>query len=97
MGELTLKSAKETLTLTGITMGGGEILIRDVNGIPCTLKGMSPQEVKIDEKGTVRTAPSVYPLATVPGAVPPFTTSDGMLEYACKNEQPLWQTALDYE
>lgn len=97
MGEFTVKSDKETIVLTGITMGGGEILIRDINGEPCEIKGMHAEEIMIKGSDKPRTVPSVYPLKTVLGAVPPFTTSVGMIEYAKNNKKPLWQVALDYE
>ncbi len=97
MGEFTVKSDKETIVLTGITMGGGEILIRDINGEPCEIKGMHAEEIMIKGSDKPRTVPSVYPLKTVLGAVPPFTTSVGMIEYAKNNKKPLWQGALDYE
>lgn len=97
MGEFTVKSEKETIVLTGITMGGGEILIRDINGQPCEIKGMHEEEIMIKGSDKPRTVPSVYPLKTVRGAVPPFSTSAEMIEYAKSNEKPLWQAALDYE
>ncbi len=97
MGVLTVKSAKETITLTGITMGGGEILICDINGEPCELKGIHPEVIKISGSDLQRHIPSVYPLKTIEGAVPPFTTSDGMLKYANERGIPLWQAAIDYE
>ncbi|MBR1989240.1 MAG: hypothetical protein IJ987_02115, partial [Firmicutes bacterium] len=82
MGEFTIKSKNETIVLTGITMGGGEILIRDINGEPCEIKGMHPETIMIKGSDKPRQIPSVYPLQTIIGAVPPFTTSVGMLEYA---------------
>lgn len=97
MGEFTIKSKNETIVLTGITMGGGEILIRDINGEPCEIKGMHPETIMIKGSDKPRQIPSVYPLQTIIGAVPPFTTSVGMLEYARETGKPLWQVALDYE
>lgn len=97
MGELTLKSASETIVLTGITMGGGEILIRDINGKPFQIKGIYPEEIYIDGSDKVRSIPSVYPMQTMKNAVPPFTTAGEMVEYSEKEGIPLWQAALDYE
>lgn len=97
MGELTVKSANETIVLTGITMGGGEILIRDINGESCEIKGIHPETIMIAGSNLPRHIPSVYPLDTIEGAVPPFTTSDGMLQYAIEKKIPLWQAAIDYE
>lgn len=97
MGEFTVKSEKETIVLTGITMGGGEILIRDINGRPCEIKGMHEEEIMIEGSDKPRTVPSVYPLKTVKGAVPPFTDSVGMIKYVKSSRKPLWQVALDYE
>lgn len=97
MGELTLKSSEETIVLTGITLGGGEILIRDINGEPCEIKGVYPEEITIKGSDKVRHLPSVYPMKTIKGAVPPFTRSEEMVDYCCRNEIPLWQAALDYE
>lgn len=97
MGELTISSSEETIVLTGITLGGGEILIRDINGEPCEIKGVYPEEVAIKGSDKIRHLPSVYPMKTIKGAVPPFTCSEEMIEYCHRNEIPLWQAALDYE
>ena len=97
MGELTLKSSKETIVLTGITLGGGEILIRDINGEPFQIKGIYPEEIVIKGYDKIRHLPSVYPMKTIKEAVPPFTRSEEMIDYCRRNEIPLWQAALDYE
>lgn len=97
MGELTLKSSEETIVLTGITLGGGEILIRDINGEPCQIKGIYPEEIIIKGSDKVRRIPSVYPMETIKGAVPPFTNSVEMIGHCHRNEIPLWRAALDYE
>ena len=97
MGELTISSSEETIVLTGITLGGGEILIRDINGEPCEIKGVYPEEVAIKGSDKIRHLPSVYPMKTIKGAVPPFTCSEEMIEYCHRNEISLWQAALDYE
>lgn len=97
MGEFTIKSEKETIVFTGITLGGGEMLIRDINGEPCEIKGMHAQDIMIKGSDKPRHISSVYPLETIVGAEPPFTTSVGMLEYAKKTNKPLWEVALDYE
>lgn len=97
MGELTLKSSEETIVLTGITLGGGEILIRDINGEPCEIKGIYPEEITIKGSDKKRHLPSVYPMQTIREAVPPFTNSVEMIDYCHRNEIPLWQAALDYE
>lgn len=97
MGELTISSSEETIVLTGITLGGGEILIRDINGEPCEIKGVYPEEIDIKGSDKIRHLPSVYPMKTIKGAVPPFTCSEEMIEYCHRNEISLWQAALDYE
>ena len=97
MGEFTVSSDRETIVLTGITLGGGEILIRDINGQPCQIKGMKPQTIAIKGSDKPRKIPSVYPLQTVEGAVPPFDSAAGMLAYAKEEGKTLWQAALDYE
>lgn len=97
MGELTISSSEETIVLTGITLGGGEILIRDINGEPCEIKGVYPEEIAIKGSDKIRHLPSVYPMKTMKGAVPPFTCSEEMVEYCHRNEISLWQAALDYE
>lgn len=97
MGELTISSSEETIVLTGITLGGGEILIRDINGEPCEIKGVYPEEIAIKGSDKIRHLPSVYPMKTMKGAVPPFTCSEEMIEYCHRNEISLWQAALDYE
>lgn len=96
MGVFTLTSERETVTFTGITLGGGEILIREVNGCPCALTGRRQELLGLPCWEAPRMLPSVYPLATV-DAVPPFTDSVGMLAYAAQKKIPLWQAALDYE
>ena len=97
MGELTIRSDKETLVLTGISLGGGEILIRDVNGETVNLQGR--EEMDFVPKGckNPRRLPSVYPLRTKHDAKPPFDTSEGMVRYAKTTGKSMWQVALDYE
>ena len=97
MGELTISSSEETIVLTGITLGGGEILIRDINGEPCEIKGVYPEEIIIKGSDKIRHLPSVYPMKTIKGAVPPFTNSVEMIGHCHRNGIPLWQAALDYE
>ncbi len=92
-----VSSEKETLTLRGISLGGGEILIDEINGKPFEIKGICEEEIEIPGCEGARTVPSVYPLHTDPDAVPVFTTSQGMLEYAENNGKELWEAAVDYE
>lgn len=97
MGEFTVSSEKETIVLTGITMGGGEILISSINGESYEIKGMCAEKIMIKGSDIPRTVPSVYPLQLVKGAVPPFYNASGMIEYALKHKKALWQAAIDYE
>lgn len=97
MGEFTVRSTRETLVFTGITLGGGEILIRRINGHPCQVKGRHAQDLLIPGWDRPRHISSVYPLETIVGAQPPFSTSAGMLAYAKEHRRPLWEAALDYE
>ena len=97
MGEFTLRSREETLTFTGITLGGGEILIRQINGFPCHVTGRQDQLLFLPCWSAPRHISSVYPLSTLPDAQPPFTTSCGMLDYVRQHRIPLWEAALDYE
>ncbi len=92
-----VSSARETITLRGISLGGGEILIDEINGKPFEIKGICEEEIEIPGCEGGRTVPSVYPLHTDPGAVPVFTTSEEMLEYAQNSGKELWEAAVDYE
>lgn len=97
MAILTVKSDLETLVLTGISLGGGEILISEINGEPCDIKGIRAEEVMVKGFDEPRRIPSVYPMSTLKDATPCFTTSVEMLKYAEENKLPLWQVAIDYE
>ena len=97
MGRFTVRSQEETLTFTGITLGGGEILIREINGYPCQVKGVYEEELALPCWDTPRHISAVYPLTVRRGACPPFSTSEGMLSYAKERKIPLWEAALDYE
>ncbi|MBQ1422035.1 MAG: L-serine ammonia-lyase, iron-sulfur-dependent, subunit alpha, partial [Firmicutes bacterium] len=92
-----VSSEEETMTLRGISLGGGEILIDEINGQPFEIKGIWQEEIKVPGLEGLRTVPSVYPLHTDPDAVPVFSTSEGMLEYAENEGKELWEAALDYE
>ena len=92
---LTVTSDQEELNMRCVSLGGGEILINELDGKPCSIKGIFEEEITV--RGEKRKLPSVYPLKAVPGAEPCFRTSEEMLEYAKKNEKKLWEAALDYE
>ena len=97
MGVFTVTSDEETLTFTGISLGGGEILIREINGCPCTVTGRRQEALSLPCWAEPRIVPSVYPLAALEDPKPPFTDSVEMLSYAAEQQLPLWQAALDYE
>ena len=97
MMDLTLKSEEETLSLRAISMGGGEVLINRLNGKECCINGLFEQEIEVSGPDDIRKVSTVFPLKAVPGAEPPFTTSEGMLRYAIDNKKEIWQAALDYE
>ena len=92
---LTVTSDQEELNMRCVSLGGGEILINELDGKPCSIKGIFEEEISV--RGEKRKVPSVYPLKAVPGAEPCFRTSEEMLEYAKKNGKKLWEAALDYE
>ena len=94
---VTVSSEEETIILRGASLGGGEILIDEINGQPFELKGISEEEILIPGCEGIRTVPSVYPLQTDPDAVPVFKTSVEMLEYAKAHGKELWEAAVDYE
>ena len=94
---IKVSSEEETMTLRGISLGGGEILIDEINGQPFEIKGIWQEEIKVPGLEGLRTVPSVYPLHTDPDAVPVFSTSEGMLEYAENEGKELWEAALGYE
>ena len=66
MGEFTIRSREETFTFTGITLGGGEILIRQINGFPCHVTGRQDQLLFLPCWSAPRHISSVYPLSTLP-------------------------------
>lgn len=110
MGLLEIRSKTETIWLTGITLGGGEILIKDLHGAPagevpsdrCSstaieLDGRHTQEIEVPGLVGTRKIDTVYPLCTKEAPKPPFVTSEGMLKYVKDTGKALWECALDYE
>lgn len=95
MAEITLSSTDETIVFTAVSAGGGEIEINRLNGQNVFIDGRNTVTVMVS--GTSRTVHGLYPIPTNPQAVPPFTTSAGMLAYAAEKKRTLWQAALDYE
>lgn len=91
MGILTLRSDVEEISLRGISLGGGEILIDEFKGEPCHITG------RYEEEFMGMIIPSIYPLKAIKDAVPHFKTSSEMLNYAKKNKKTLFDVALDYE
>ena len=92
---VTVTSDEEELNMRAVSLGGGEILINELDGKPCAIKGIFEEEVKV--RGEARRVPSVYPLKVLPEAEPPFKTSEEMLNYAKEKGIELWEAALDYE
>ena len=78
-----------------VSLGGGEILINELDGKTCRLKGVFEEEIEV--RGEKRKVPSVYPFKPMPGAEPCFRTSEEMLKYAKENGKELWEAAIDYE
>lgn len=97
MGVLTVKSDKETLTLTGVSMGGGEILITCINGKEYSISGKFEEEVLLTGETVPRKIHSVYPLALLHNCNVPFLTAAEMEKYAVAKGVPIWQAAIDYE
>ena len=91
MGILTLKSDVEEISLRGVSLGGGEVLIDRFNGEVCNISG------RYEEEYMGRTIPSIYPLKALKDAVPPFKSSKEMLKYALDNKKDLFEAAIDYE
>lgn len=92
---VTVTSDLEEINLRAASLGGGEILINEIDGKTCQVKGIFEEEVLV--KGEMRKVPSVYPLKAIPEAEPIFRTSEEMLEYAEKTGKELWEAAIDYE
>jgi len=92
---VTVYSDQEEINMRAASLGGGEILINELEGKPCELKGIFEEEIIV--YGETRTVPSVYPLKAIPDAEPVFRTSEEMLRYAKENGKELWEVALDYE
>ncbi|MBO5994239.1 MAG: L-serine ammonia-lyase, iron-sulfur-dependent, subunit alpha [Firmicutes bacterium] len=92
---VTVYSDQEELNMRCVSLGGGEILINELDGKTCAIKGIFEEEVKV--RGEMRKVPSVYPLKAIQGAEPCFKTSEEMLKYAEENGKELWEAACDYE
>ena len=92
---ITLSSEEETLRLRGISLGGGEVLIDEINGEVCEINGIFEQEILVG--GETRKAPSVDLLKPLDDAEPPFENSETMLKYAKDNGKEFWEAALEYE
>ena len=92
---LTVTSDLEELNMRCVSLGGGEILISELDGKTCHIKGIYEEEIEV--RGETRTLPSVYPLRVDPGAEPPFRNSEEMLAYVEEQGKELWEAAVDYE
>lgn len=97
MAFITLRSKSEEMKLTGVSLGGGEILITQINGNKCNIDGREEATVSIPETKRKVKIDSVYPLSITGKHEPVFATAEGMIHYAKKNNIALWQAALDYE
>lgn len=101
VGELRIVSdLNEKLTLTGISLGGGEILITEVNGEKTNITGREEMVFKPSGFSGERILHSVYPFNMKKDAKPPFTNSEELLLYAKRPEnigRPLYEIAIDYE
>ncbi len=109
LAELYLKGATRSIRLTGISLGGGEIEITELNGQRVSLQGKMPCLVSFLPDGTVcvtgdetKTAgrvvylPAIYPFIPQ-GKETPFHNAEEMLAYACRTGKPLWKIAFEYE
>ncbi|MBE6026726.1 MAG: hypothetical protein E7229_07455, partial [Clostridiales bacterium] len=92
---VTVTSDQEELNMRCVSLGGGEILINELDGKTCRLKGVFEEEIEV--RGEKRKVPSVYPFKPMPGAEPCFRTSEEMLKYAKENGKEIWEAAIDYE
>ena len=92
---VTVTSHEETINMRAVSRGGGEILINEIEGKTCVVTGMHEEEITVH--GEARKVPCVYPMHTEKDAVPLFTTSKGMLDYAKNTGKELWEAAVDYE
>ncbi len=92
---VTVYSDFEEINMRAASLGGGEILISELEGKPCEINGIFEEDITIH--GETRTVPSVYPLKALPDAEPVFSTSKEMIRYAKENGRELWETAIDYE
>ena len=92
---VTVTSDQEGLNMRCVSLGGGEILINELDCKTCRLKGVFEEEIEV--RGEKRKVPSVYPFKPMPGAEPCFRTSEEMLKYAKENSKELWEAAIDYE
>ena len=89
---VTVYSDFEEINMRAASLGGGEILISELEGKPCEIKGIFEEDITIH--GETRTVPSVYPLKALPDAEPVFRASEEMLRYAKENGKELWEAAL---
>ena len=92
---VTVTSDQEELNMRCVSLGGGEILINELDGKPCNIRGVYEEEINV--RGEMRKIPSVYPLKAIPGAEPCFRTSEEMIKYAERTGKELWEAAIDYE
>lgn len=97
MAELTLKTADETIEITAVSLGGGEIIINKINGQTYSIDGRRNLEILLPGSNKKRRISAVYPLNTIENAKPPFCSSEEMLQYAQDKGIPLWEAALRYE
>lgn len=109
LAELYLEGATRSIHLIGVSLGGGEIEITELNGQHVSLMGKTPCCVSFLPDGTVRVTPDehgaggrVVHLPAIYPFVPqeretPFHNAAEMFAYARKTKKPLWKIAFEYE
>lgn len=95
--QIRVSSDNETLYMEGVSLGGGEVIIRKVNGRETAIKGMRDEDVILPGGNQIRTVHSVYPFRRRENPEPPFRTSREWIEYEKLHSDYPWESAMKYE
>lgn len=113
LAELVITGSARSITVIGVSLGGGEIEITKINGHDVCIDGKSPHTVLFCKDGSIlideataservlwrSSVTAVFPFPRDSHSIkkPPFSTAAEMLSYAHSSHLPLGDLALRYE
>lgn len=95
LADIQVLGANHSLRMTATSLGGGEIVITELNGQPVLLDGK--QAASVSCGSYTASVDPVFPFSPLEHAAPPFTTAKELMAYVMGEGISLWQAALRYE